>query len=244
MHLFFIEMLATSISRFFDVDQRLPRSCLKLAGPRSRRARWSSPPFDRCGNRGSVVKLSFRFNARGARTRSSRFNSSLPPPGHTPRSRRAPRPTPRAAESVTSAVGRKKKKNIFVYKEEAAGSRMPATHVSKPVVPSQSLVYQLRKMRGFCFCLIDVIGNEDGFLCVPVSCDGGFSCHTVASAPGCALQPPRRRHPSSSGHVLRPHAWTDVTPRAERQDPDSPGPGARLLMRQQRWRKEQRPSAQ
>lgn len=48
----------------------------------------------------------------------------------------------------------------------------------------------------------------------------------------------------SSGHVLRPHAWTDVTPRAERQDPDSPGPGARLLMRQQRWRKEQRPSAQ
>lgn len=137
-----------------------------------------------------------------------------------------------------------KTKNIFVYKEEAAGSRMPATHVSKPVVPSQSLVYQLRKMRGFCFCLIDVIGNEDGFLCVPVSCDGGFSCHTVASAPGCALQPPRRRHPSSSGHVLRPHAWTDVTSRAERQDPDSPGPGARLLMRQQRRRKEQRPSAQ
>lgn len=118
MHLFFIEMLATSTSRFFDVDQRLPRSCLKLAGPRSRRARWSSPPFDRCENRGSVVKLSFRFNARGARTRSSRFDSSLPPPGHTPRSRRAPRPTPRAAESVTSAVGRKKKKTFSSTKRK------------------------------------------------------------------------------------------------------------------------------
>lgn len=129
MHLFFIEMLATSTSRFFDVDQRLPRSCLKLTGPRSRRARWSSPPFDRCGNRGSVVKLSFRFNARGARTRSSRFDSSLPPPGHTPRSRRAPRPTPRAAESVTSAVGRKKKKHFRLQrgssgKQNASNTRL------------------------------------------------------------------------------------------------------------------------
>lgn len=112
MHLFFIEMLATSISRFFDVDQRLPRSCLKLAGPRSRRARWSSPPFDRCENRGSVVRLSFRFNARGARTRSSRFDSSLPPPGHTPRSRRAPAPPPGLLNLSLLLSGGKKKKHF------------------------------------------------------------------------------------------------------------------------------------
>lgn len=57
-----------------------------------------------------------------------------------------------------------KKNFFFIYKKKSAGSRTSATYFSKPVIPLLSIIYQLRKMRGFLFFLFNRFNRKRGWL--------------------------------------------------------------------------------
>lgn len=121
--------------------------------------------------------------------------------------------------------GRKKQKqtkkpSILVYKKKSVGSRMSATYFPKPVIPLLFNYLSAVEYVRFLLLLLLLFNwfkqrTLDGFPSIPVSCDIGFSCHTIVSAPRSSQQLPRLCHPSSSGHFRFFPAvptWTDVTP--------------------------------
>lgn len=108
-----------------------------------------------------------------------------------------------------------KKPSILVYKKKSVRSRMSATYFPKPVIPL--LFNYLSAVEYVRFLLFNWFKqrNLDGFPSIPVSCDIGFSCHTIVSAPRSSQQLPRLCHPSSSSHshfFPAVPTWTDVTP--------------------------------
>lgn len=146
------------------------------------------------------------------------FSTSSRP--HT-QSRRAPQGCWICHFCYQEEKNKNKTPSISVYKKKSVGSRMSATYFPKPVIPLLfnylSAVEYVRLLLLLLLLLVNWFKqrNLDGFPSIPVSCDIGFSCHTIVSAPRSSQQLPRLCHPSSSGHFHFFPAvptWTDVTP--------------------------------